>query len=190
MSPVEAKKHSGFLMLMCVGLIYSAYAVLTCECAQNWLASEFVKSTDMWLSLIMNKVGIYFPKEIPFLFVTRNQNTIVIVYAIVTLAIIAAAVARLPGSKFVLRSFLVISAMFLNVRFDVNSGWMVKIDPWKLENLIMTMVILAGIHFMAASEESNKYLAGKKAKNIALAQIAKRKEEGQGDENLFLTPQE
>lgn len=144
----------------------------------------------MWLSLIMNRLGIYFPKEMPFLFVMRNQNTIVTVYAIVTLVIIAAAVARLPGSKFVLRSFLIISAMFLNVRFDVNSGWAVKVDPWKLENLIMTLAILAGIHFMSASEESNKHLAGKKAKNIMLAQIAKRKQQGQDDDNLFLTPQE
>ena len=135
------------LTLMCVGLIYSAYAALTCECAQNYLAGEFVESTDMWLSLIMNRFGIYFPKEIPFLFVMRNQNMIVIVYAIVMLALIGAAVARLPGSKFALRSFLVTSAMFLNVRFDV-SGWVVKIDPWKLENLVMTMAIIAGIHYM------------------------------------------
>ena len=135
------------LTLMCVGLIYSAYAALTCECAQNYLAGEFVESTDMWLSLIMNRFGIYFPKEIPFLFVMRNQNMIVIVYAIVMLALIGAAVARLPGSKFALRSFLVTSAMFLNVRFDV-SGWVIKIDPWKLENLVMTMAIIAGIHYM------------------------------------------
>lgn len=135
------------LTLMCVGLIYSAYAALTCECAQNYLAGEFVESTDMWLSLIMNRFGIYFPKEIPFLFVMRNQNMIVIVYAIAMLALIGAAVARLPGSKFALRSFLVTSAMFLNVRFDV-SGWVVKIDPWKLENLVMTMAIIAGIHYM------------------------------------------
>ena len=136
------------MTLMCVGLIYTAYAALTCECAQNYLAGEFVQSTDMWLSLIMSRLGIYFPKEIPFLFVMRNQNMIVIVYACVMLALIGAAVARLPGSKFILRSFLVISAMFLNVRLDVNTGWMVKIDPWKLENLIMTMIILAGIHYM------------------------------------------
>ena len=135
------------LTLMCVGLIYSAYAALTCECAQNYLAGEFVESTDMWLSLIMNRFGIYFPKEIPFLFVMRNQNMIVIVYAIAMLALIGAAVARLPGSKFALRSFLVTSAMFLNVRFDV-SGWVIKIDPWKLENLVMTMAIIAGIHYM------------------------------------------
>jgi len=139
--------QSMMLTLMCVGLIYSAYAALTCECAQNYLAGEFVESTDMWLSLIMNRFGIYFPKEIPFLFVMRNQNMIVIVYAIVMLALIGAAVARLPGSKFALRSFLVTSAMFLNVRFDV-SGWVVKIDPWKLENLVMTMAIIAGIHYM------------------------------------------
>ena len=157
------------MMLICVGLIYTAYAVLTCECAQNWLAGEVVKSTDMWLSLVMNRLGIYFPKEIPFLFVMRNQNTIVTIYAVVMLAIIGAAVFRLPGSKLVLRCFLVVSAMFLNVCFDVNSGWMVKIDPWKLENLIMTLAILAGIHFMAAHEESNKYAAGQKAKNIMLA---------------------
>ena len=136
------------MTLMCVGLIYTAYAALTCECAQNYLAGEFVQSTDMWLSLIMSRLGIYFPKEIPFLFVMRNQNMIVIVYACVMLALIGAAVARLPGSKFILRSFLVISAMFLNVRLDVNTGWMVKIDPWKLENLVMTMIILAGIHYM------------------------------------------
>ena len=140
--------QSLMITLMCVGLIYTAYAVLTCECAQNYLAGEIVQSTDMWLSLIMSRLGIYFPKEIPFLFVMRNQNMIVVAYACVMLALIGAAVARLPGSKFMLRSFLVISAMFLNVRLDANTGWMVKIDPWKLENLIMTMVILAGIHYM------------------------------------------
>ena len=140
--------QSLMMTLMCVGLIYTAYAALTCECAQNYLAGEFVQSTDMWLSLIMSRLGIYFPKEIPFLFVMRNQNMIVIVYACVMLALIGAAVARLPGSKFILRCFLVISAMFLNVRLDVNTGWMVKIDPWKLENLVMTMIILAGIHYM------------------------------------------
>ena len=139
--------QSLMMTLMCVGLIYTAYAALTCECAQNYLAGEFVQSTDMWLSLIMSRLGIYFPKEIPFLFVMRNQNMIVIVYAIAMLALIGAAVARLPGSKFALRSFLVTSAMFLNVRFDV-SGWVIKIDPWKLENLVMTMAIIAGIHYM------------------------------------------
>ena len=64
------------------------------------------------------------------------------------LGFIGAAIARLPGSKTAFKYWLVVSAMFLNVRFDTDSGMIVKIDPWKLENLIMTIAILAGIHFM------------------------------------------
>ena len=30
------------LMVMCLGLVYNAYIYFTCECAQNWLATEFV----------------------------------------------------------------------------------------------------------------------------------------------------
>jgi len=41
----------------------------------------------------------------------------------------------------------------------------------------MTIGVLAGIHFMHASEVSIKIKAGKIAKNIFLAQIAKKKSE-------------
>ena len=112
------------------------------------MGGEFVKSTDSWLSLISNKLGIYLPRELPFLFVMRNQNIIVILYALTMLGVIGAAIARLPGSKTAFKYWLVVSAMFLNVRFDTDTGMIVKIDPWKVENLIMTIAILAGIHFM------------------------------------------
>ena len=60
------------MTLMNVGLIYSCYALLTCELAQNLMASEIVKSADSWLSLASNRLGIYIPREMPFLFVMRN----------------------------------------------------------------------------------------------------------------------
>ena len=72
------------------------------------------------------------PKELPFLFVMRNQNLIVVLYALTMLAVIGAAIFRLPGSKPALKYWLVVSAMFLNIRFDTDSGMIVKIDPWKL----------------------------------------------------------
>lgn len=116
------------MALMCSGIIYNAYAALKCECAQNWLASEFVKSTDMWLSLVMNHVGIYFPKDIPLFAVMRNQDKIVSIYAQITLALIAAGIIGLPYCRLILRTFLVVSAIFLNLRFDVNTVKMVMID--------------------------------------------------------------
>lgn len=84
----------------------------------------------------------------PFLFVMRNQNLLVVLYALTTLGFIGAAIARIPGSKSFLKYWLVASAMFLNVRFDTDTGFIVKIDPWQVENLVMTIAILAGIHFM------------------------------------------
>ena len=78
------------------------------------------------------------------------------------LGIIGAAIARLPGSKQTLKYWLVVSAMFLNVRFDADNGFIVKIDPWKVENLIMTIAVLAGIHFMEDQEAEVKRAAGEK----------------------------
>ena len=152
------------MTLMSVGLIYTCYALLTCECAQNMMAGEFVKSTDSWLLLVSNKLGIYLPKELPFLFVMRNQNIFVVLYALTMLGFIGAAIARLPGSKTAFKYWLVVSAMFLNVRFDTDSGMVVKIDPWKLENLIMTITVLAGIHYMEDQEAEVKRVAGEKEK--------------------------
>ena len=81
---------------------------------------------------------------------------LVVLYALTTLGFIGAAIARLPGSKPTLKYWLVVSAMFLNVRFDADTGFIVKIDPWKVENLIMTIAILAGVHFMEDQEAEVK----------------------------------
>ena len=87
----------------------------------------------MWLSLFMNRAGIYFPKETLFLYVMRNQDDLVAYYAWLILILVAAAIVDIPFSKFALRSFIVISTMFLNLRFDVNTGMPAKIDEWKMD---------------------------------------------------------
>ena len=87
---------------------------------------------------------------------------LVVLYALTTLGFIGAAIARLPGSKPTLKYWLVVSAMFLNVRFDADTGFIVKIDPWKVENLIMTIAVLAGVHFMEDQEAEVKRVAGEK----------------------------
>ena len=158
------------MTLITVGLIYSSYALLTCQCAQEMMGGEFVKSTDSWLSLISNKLGVFLPKELPFLFVMRNQNLIVVLYALTMLTVIGAAILRLPGSKFALKYWLVVSAMFLNIRFDADSGMIVKIDPWKLQNLIMTVGVLAGVHYMEDQEAEVKRIAGEKERQKLTAQ--------------------
>ena len=98
-TPEENRMQSGLLALMCIGLIYNCYSALTCECTQNRRASQFVDSTEMWLTLAIKNLGIYFPKEIPFFFVMRNQNALAYAYALITLILIAVAIIGLPHGR-------------------------------------------------------------------------------------------
>ena len=189
-TPEEKRTQSILLGLMCVGLIYNSYSTLTCECAQNRVAGMFVQSTDMWLSLTMNKIGIYFPKEIPFFFVMRKQNTIALIYALINLALIAAAIIGVPHGRQLLRNFLVVTTIYLNLRFDVDSGEVTKIAKCSLDNAIMIIGVIAGMHFMEAKEHGNREKFARRSKNITLAQIAERRKTGRTEENLFVTPQE
>ena len=174
-STEETRTQSALLGMMCIGLIYNSYSILTSECAQNKVAGKFVQSTDMWLSLIMNKIGIYFPKEIPFFFVMRKQDTIAYVYALINLALIAAAIIGVPYGRQTLRNFLVITTIYLNLRFDVDSGEVIKIPKCCLDNSIMIIGVIAGMHFMEAQEHGNREKFARRSKNITLAQIAERR---------------
>ena len=87
----------------------------------------------MWLSLFMNQAGIYIPKDSLFLYVMRKQDDLVAYYAWLILIFVAAAIIEIPFSKQALRYFVVVTTMFLNLRFDVNTGMPVKIDEWKID---------------------------------------------------------
>lgn len=65
--------------------------------------------------------------------------------------------------------------MFLNVRFDTDTGFIVKIDPWQVENLVMTIAILAGVHFMEDQEAEVKRVAGEKERLKLSAQAKLQK---------------
>ena len=92
----------------------------------------------------------------------RNQHSIVWLYAWLNIAIVAAAVADLPFCKKILSTYLIISTMFLNLRFDASSGAVSAIDTWKLDQITLTICVVAGLHFMKANECALKIRAGKR----------------------------
>ena len=189
-TPEENRKQSALLTMMCAGLIWNSYSALTCDSTKNWRATQIVNSTDMWLSLAINNLGIYFPKHIPFFFVMRNQNVLAYAYALITLVLIALAVIGVPQSRKALRYYLTVTTVYLNLRFDVDSGEIVKVSQCCLENTVMILAVIAGMHFLEAKELGNQEKSARRAKNITLAQIAYGKKSGAKEEGLFVTPQE
>ena len=135
----------------------------------------------------MNNAGSYFPKEVPFFFVLRRQNTIAFVYALIQLALVAIAIVGVPYGKQTLRNFLVVTTIYLNLRFDAESFDIAKMNPYMLDNIVMIIGVIAGLHFMEAKELSNQEKFARRAKIITLAQIAKALKKG-GKENMFVTP--
>ena len=108
----------------------------------------------------------------------------------INLALIAAAIIGVPYGRQVLRNFLVVTTIYLNLRFDVDTGEVVKITQCCLNNAVMIIGVIAGMHFMEAKEHGNKEKYARRSKNITLAQISERRKKGRTEENLFVTPQE
>lgn len=52
----------------------------------------------------------------------------------------------------------------------------------------MTLGVVAGMHFMEASELNNQNKAARRTKNFIMAQIAQKRKIG--EEAIFVTPQE
>ena len=86
--------------------------------------------------------------------------------------LIAVSIMGIPYGRQALRYFLVATTIYLNLSFDVESGGVAKISQCRLENIVMIIGVIAGMHLMEANELSNKEKYARRSKNIALAQIA------------------
>ena len=111
------------------------------------------------------------------------------IYALITLVLIALAVIGVPNGRKALRYYLTVTTVYLNLRFDVDSGEIAKVSQCCLENTVMILAVIAGMHFMEAKELGNQEKSARRAKNITLAQIAYSRKSGK-EEGLFVTPQE